>query len=130
VTIKLINPSKSMDCPTKISQGLLVKSNKMLVVSGQVALDKEGKVMGKDSMKKQMEIIMGRLGNILEEAAGKFDDVIKVTMFLTDISKLSEAIEVRSKYLQDNKFVATAVEVSALVKPGLLVEVEIMAVLD
>jgi len=102
----------------------------MLVVSGQVALDKEGKVMGKDSMKKQMEIIMGRLGNILEEAAGKFDDVIKVTMFLTDISKLSEAIEVRSKYLQDNKFVATAVEVSALVKPGLLIEVEIMAVLD
>jgi len=44
------------------------------------------------------------------------------------MTKLSEAIEVRSKYLKDNKFVATAVEVSALVKTGLLIEIGIMAV--
>ena len=128
--IKSINPNKFVDFSTQISQGLLVKGSKMLVVSGQVALNKEGKVEGKGSIKRQMEVIMERLGYILEEAGGNFSHVIKVTMFLTDINKLPEAIEVRSKYLKENKPAATAVEVSALVKPDLLIEVEIMAVLD
>lgn len=99
----------------------------LLLVSGQLALDDDGKLVGGDSMSDQSERVFEILGGILAAHGAGFDDVISLRTYLTDMDRLGDYAGARARHLADPPPTSTAVEVSGLAVPGALVEVELMA---
>jgi reactive intermediate/imine deaminase len=99
-------------------------------ISGQVALDHDGNLVGEGDMAAQTDAVMRNLEAVLAGNGATFHHVVKVTTFVTDISRLAEVREVRGRYMQGDPPASTLVEVSALAMPGLLLEVEAVAVVS
>ena len=99
----------------------------LIFTTGQIALDKEGNVLYPDDPAKQAEYIYESLDKILHEAGASLDDVVKTTVYLTDMEDFSKISAVRNKYFQNAEPVSTLVEVTKLVKPGCRVEIEVIA---
>ena len=123
---KNINP-KNMGEPKFYSHGVLVPSKNLLFSAGQVALDDQGNVIGKGDIEAQTEYIMENLKNILNEAEMDFNNIIKVNMYLINMDDLPKVLTIRNRYFSPNKPVATGVGVAQLVKPELLIEIEVVA---
>ena len=105
-----------------------VKSRGMLHVSGCTGVDKEGNLVGKGNMEAQLRQIYCTLTEILRVHQLTLQSVIKEVIYTTDMSALIRAGHVRTQAY--NGFAppaATGVQVSALVRPDLHVEIEIIA---
>ena len=79
-------------------------------------------------MLSQATIALGRIKALLEAAGATMDDVAKLTIYVTDISKRPEISEARQRFFTGDFPTSTLVEVSALADPGLLVEIEAIAI--
>lgn len=113
------------------SQLAIVTGGKVVFISGQVALDQAGNVVGKDDFRAQVEQVFENLKAAVEAAGGTFHDVIKLNSYLLDVSHLPEFREVRDKFVDvKNPPASTAVQVSRLFRPEFLVEVEAVAVVE
>ena len=111
------------------SQVATVTGGTIVFISGQVALDKSGNVVGKDDFKAQLEQVFENLKAAVEAAGGTFDDIIKLNSYVVDMSHLADFREVRDKYVNvKNPPASTAVQVPRLFRPEFLVEVEAVAV--
>ena len=124
---KFVNPKSMGEEPAIYSHGVLVSFSKILFTAGQVAMDDQGKIIGKGDIKTQTEYIMENMKNILIEAEMDFNNVIKVNMYLVNMNDLPEILTVRNSYFQSNRPTATSVEVARLAKSDLLIEIEIIA---
>lgn len=124
---KFVNPKIMGKEPIIYSHGVLVSFSKILFSAGQVAMDNQGNVIGKENIKIQTEYIMENIKNILNEAEMDFNNIIKVNMYLVDMNYLPKVLAVRNSYFQSNRPAATAVEVARLAKSDLLIEIEIIA---
>lgn len=99
----------------------------LVFVSGQVPVDKAGElVVG--GMTEQANAVFDRLADRLREHGGSLEQIVKITYFLTDLGWLEEFRQVLRSRLTDPKPAASLVEVSALVRPEFLVEIEAIAV--
>ena len=105
-----------------------IGDTKLIFTTGQIALDKNGNVLYPDDAEKQSEFIYESLQRILKDSGATLDDVVKTTVFLTNINDFSKVSPIRNKYFQNSEPVSTLVEVSKLVKPGCCVEIEVIAV--
>ncbi|WP_184948565.1 NAD(P)-binding domain-containing protein [Planomonospora venezuelensis] len=103
------------------------RSGGLLFVSGQVALDAGGNVLGEGDMAAQSQHVMESLARILADQGCTFDDVTHIRTFLTDMSRLPEYGAVRRRFITGEPPASTTVEVSRLFRPGLLIEVEVTA---
>jgi len=101
---------------------------RIIFTTGQIALDPSGNVVYPQDAAKQTEFIYESLSTILEEAGASLDDVIKTTVFVTDMNDFPAISTVRNKYFKNAEPVSTLVEVSKLVKDGCKVEIEVIAV--
>jgi len=104
-----------------------VKANGLLFISGQVALDKEGNLVGKDNVAAQTEQIMENLKATLEAAGCAFKDIVKISIFLTNLDDRPRFHEVRRRYFKDSLPASTLVVVESLANKDWLVEVEAVA---
>ena len=84
--------------------------------------------MGKGDVREQTRQVMRNMESVLKAAGASFSDIIKFTTYVTDIRTWKEVTEVRQEFLGDHKAAGTLVEVSALAYPGLMVEIEAIAV--
>ena len=100
----------------------------LIFTTGQIAMDKNGTVLYPDDPAKQAEFIYQSLEKILNQSGVSLDDVVKTTVFVTDMNDFPKISAVRNKYLKNSEPVSTLVEVSKLVKPGCRVEIEAIAV--
>ena len=100
----------------------------ILQLSGQAAIDAEGKVVGGNDMTAQAEYIMDNITAILAAHGATLADVLNIRAYVTDMSRLSEYGKVRTARFTGTPPTVTTVEVSRLFVPGALIEVEIMAV--
>ncbi|MER5643747.1 NAD(P)-binding domain-containing protein [Streptosporangium sp. NPDC002524] len=105
------------------------KAAGLLFVSGQVALDEEGRVVGEGDMTRQSEYVMDLLSRVLADQGCAFDDVTHIRSHVTDMSLLPEYGAVRKRFITGEPPASTTVEVSGLFRPGLLIEVEVIAAL-
>jgi len=112
------------------SHAVKVKGNQLLFISGITARDKNGNIVGKGDIKAQTQQILENMKVILDRVRATFDNIVKVTVFVTDISHLKEIHEVRAKYFKRDYPASTLVQVSRLVSPDMLIEIEAIAVLD
>ena len=97
-------------------------------VSGQIAVDLEGNLVGPGDVRAQTRQVFENLKAILEANGATFADVVKIGTFLTTLDDLAGMREVRSEYLTAEPPASTAVQVVALVVPDALIEIDLVAV--
>ena len=98
-------------------------------ISGMTAHDLAGNVVGDGSMYDQSKRTFEKIKNLVEAAGGTMNDVIKVNIYVTDITEREEAWRARAEFFTGNFPASTLVEVSALATPELKVEIEAQAFL-
>jgi reactive intermediate/imine deaminase len=99
-----------------------------IYISGQIAFDKDGTVVGAGDMKAQAEQVFKNLEAALAAAGAKFSDVVKMNSYITDMSKIQAVRDVRTRYFGGVTPASTFVQVAGLVRPELLLEIEVVAV--
>jgi reactive intermediate/imine deaminase len=126
--IKRTNPP-ALSTPTGYTHIVEVTGpNRTIYISGQIAYDKDGNVVGAGDMKAQAEQVFRNLEAALTAAGAKFSDVVKMNSYITDMSKVQAVRDVRAKYFTTAAPASTFVEVKGLVRPELLLEIEVVAV--
>ncbi|MFF2852255.1 RidA family protein [Streptomyces sp. NPDC058001] len=109
---------------------VVMGSGRFVAISGQVALDESGGTVGEGDPAAQARQVFENLRRCLAAAGATFDDVVKFTYYVTDVAHLPAFRVVRDEYIDTVRPPAsTAVQVSALFRPELLLEVEAFAVL-
>ncbi len=97
--------------------------------SGQVALDADGNLVGGDDVGAQSRRVFENVRAVLAEAGATMDDVVKITTFLTDVSRFAEFAAARAEAFPNRIPASPVIGTPALVQPALLVEVEAIAVI-
>ena len=126
---KIIAPEKLSKPLGIYSEAVIAEGKRLLFISGMTARDKDGNIVGKGDMKAQTRQALENIKAILETVGATFDQIVKVTVFITDMSRFKEIHEVRAQYFKKDYPASTMVQVSGLVSPELLIEIEAIAVL-
>jgi len=107
-----------------------VRAGDLLFVSGFVPVDGDGRLVGGDDVVAQTRQVFANLAAVLAAAGATFADVVKVTVYLTNIEDRARINPVRQEVFRDTRPASTLVEVSALATPGARVEIDVVALLD
>jgi len=111
------------------SHVVAVEGGKTIFVSGQLARDGQGDVVGKGDMRAQLRQVGENIKAALAAAGATLDDIVKTNTYVTDIEEFFKHVDVRMEYFGALP-TSTTVEVRRLAHPDLLVEVEVIAVVD
>jgi reactive intermediate/imine deaminase len=112
------------------SNGVRVERGELLFVSGQLAYDDNRNLVGKGDMKAQTRQVLKNVKKVLDWAGATSSDVVKVTVFVKDISKFRDIHDARLEFFHpDHLPASTMVEVAGFVHPDALIEIEAVAVL-
>ncbi len=101
-----------------------VRFGNLLFVSGLTAHDAQGALVGEGDAAAQTEQILSNLGKVLAAAGAGFGDVLKVTVYLTDVADRTKINPVRQRHFGTSKPASTLVGVRELALPGMKVEIE------
>lgn len=128
MTISHISPA-TLSKPTGYSHVTVVSAGKQIHVSGQVALNAAGEVVGNGDVGAQAEQVYTNLSAALAAAGASLKDVFKLVTYVVNLTpeKAAAVRAVRMKYLGGPYPASTMVGVTALVTPDLLVEIEVIA---
>src|SRR5215475_4014439 len=125
-TVRFINPP-GLTQTNRYTHVVEIRKGRLVLISGQVAFDKEGNVVGKGDMRAQTTQVFENMKVALESVGATWNDVVKLNSFLVNMPENIAAYrEVRAKFLADNKHqpASTTVGVAALVSPDLMLEME------
>ncbi|MFF2043715.1 RidA family protein [Kitasatospora sp. NPDC048239] len=104
-------------------------TGRIVVTAGQVALDEKGELVGPGDMEAQTRQVFTNLRSALAAEGATFDNVLKITCYVTDLSRLPEVYAGSDEFLDLSRPPASAtVQVSALVREDFLIEVEALAI--
>ena len=106
-----------------------VRAGDMLFVSGIVPVDADGALVGADDVVEQARQVFRNMEAVLAAAGAGYQDVVKLTLFLTEIDDRPLVNPVRRDVFGTARPASTLVEVSRLAVPGARIEVEAVAVL-
>ena len=102
-----------------------------IYISGQIALDAQGQIVGAGDMAAQTEHVFKNLQVALMAVGGGFEDVVKLTFYIADMSQIQAIRDVRDQFIDADHYPAsTAIEVKQLVRPELLIEIDAIAVIE
>ncbi|TCV93270.1 reactive intermediate/imine deaminase [Luteibacter rhizovicinus] len=127
--VRFINPS-TLSAPTGYTHVVEVPAaGKTLYISGQVAFNAKGELVGPNDFAAQAEQVFANLDAALKSANATFANVVRLTIYVTDVSQLKALRAARDKYVDlKHPPASTLVEVSKLSRDGLLLEIEAIAV--
>ncbi|MFG2637205.1 RidA family protein [Streptomyces sp. NPDC048362] len=104
-------------------------TGRLVAVSGQLALDEDGGLVGPDDPAAQARQVFENLRRCLAAAGAGFEHVVKLTYFVTDMAHMPAIRAARAAHIPDDRLPASsAVRVAGLVAPEFLLEVEATAV--
>ena len=106
------------------------KAGNTLYIAGQIAQDVDGNLVGKGDFETQVRQVCENLKNIMEEAGGTLQNIVKKTTFLTHFSYIEIYRRVRSEYFPEPCPPNTLLIIESLALPEYMIEVEAVAVLD
>jgi reactive intermediate/imine deaminase len=104
-----------------------VRFGNLLFISGVAPLDASGRLVGEGDVVAQTRQIFKNMEAILHAAGAGFTDVLKVTVYLTDVSDRTKINPVRRQYFGSARPASTLIGVRELAIPGMLVEIEAIA---
>ena len=114
--------------PYKIA--LAWKVGDLVFTSGQAAITEQGEIVGLGDFDAQVEQTMKNVARVLELAGSSMKDIVKVNIYVTDMTNFPKVLELREKYFSYPWPADTIVEVSSLAIPGLMIEVDATAVVS
>jgi reactive intermediate/imine deaminase len=123
------NPA-TLSKPTGYTHVVEVAGGRTLYISGQVALDFAGALVGKGDLKAQTRQVFENLKSALAASGATLDHVVKITVFMTDVSEIQTFRDVRNSYLMKEPPASTLVQVMRLARPELMIEIEAVAVVE
>lgn len=127
MAIQLSNPP-SLHTPSGYSQLAVLTGGDLILLAGQVPLDSQGGLVGKDDFAAQTEQVFRNLLGALDAVGAGPRNLVKLTTYVTDASKLSVFREVRDRFLDPaHPPASTLVQIGRLARPEFLVEIEAIA---
>lgn len=105
-----------------------VQINNQLEVTGTVAVDENGMLVGKDDFFMQTQFALQKIEKVMKQAGFSLEDVIRTRIFVTDIKHWEEVGKAHHQFFGTIKPATTMVEVKALIAPEYLVEIEVSAI--
>ena len=114
----------------KFGYSRAVKLGNNVFVAGTTAVDEFGNVIGEDDPYVQASFIYRKIEKALREAGSSLNDVVRVRTFVTDIKRWEEVGRAQGEVFEEIRPAATLVEVTALVRKELMVEIEVDAVIQ
>jgi 2-iminobutanoate/2-iminopropanoate deaminase len=124
---RTVDPGWAWDDRLPLAQGKQIGNT--IYVSGQIAYDPDGKLVGEGDMKAQTRQVFENIQRVLESAGSGLEDIVKITTYIADGSKFMDMLAVRSEIFGNDPPASTAVVVAALAFPALLIEVEAIAIM-
>ena len=106
-----------------------VKVGNMIFVTGTTATDASGAVVGLGDAYAQAKQALGNIERVLQRAGATMKDVVRTRIFVTDISRWEQIGKAHAEYFRDIRPATTMVEISKLIDPEMLVEIEVDAVI-
>jgi enamine deaminase RidA (YjgF/YER057c/UK114 family) len=125
-----VNYSSGTKWEAEFGYSRAVKIGNYIEVSGTVALDENNIVIGENDSYLQTKYILQKIETILIRAGGTLKDVVRTRIFVTNISNSEEIGRAHGEVFNETKPCTTMVEVSALIAPQFLVEIEATAIMD
>ena len=113
--------------PYRISQA--IRHGDLVYVSGQAAIDLSGALVGVGDFDAQAEQAFRNLERVLAAAGSGLDRIVKVTIFLTDMSNFPKIVDLRGRWFSEPWPAATIVQVESLALPELEIEIEAVVVI-
>jgi len=121
---------KSIHEPRGYSHVAQVRSGTLLFIAGQVALDPSGKLVGGGDFRAQTQQTFQNLQAAVEASGGSFRDIVKLNVYVLDVSNLADYRDVRDRHIDVNHPpTSTVVQVAALFRPEFMIEIEAVAAL-
>ncbi|MCT4295866.1 RidA family protein [Elizabethkingia anophelis] len=103
-------------------------ASRMLILSGQVPVNHKGEVVGSD-IRTQSRQVFQNIQSVLEYCGANFNDIVKLGIFTTDISRIAEFREVRDQFINTaNPPASSLLEVKGLFRKDVFIEVEVTAI--
>lgn len=123
-----LNPD-SVAAPLKgyYSNAVRVEAGPLLFISGQIALDAQGKIVGAGDVRAQARQVLENIRAILRSQGADMADIVNVVVYVTDIGAFHGIADIRLEYFPANGPASTIVEVSKLALPELLIEISAVA---
>ena len=112
------------------SHVVVAEGKRMIFISGQLARDRQGNVVGQGDMRAQLHQVGENVKAALEAAGASLSDLVKTTTYVTDIEEFFKHVAVRMAYFGAALPTSTTVEVRRLAHPDFLVEIEALAITD
>ncbi len=126
---KRVSNPKQVAAPLKgyYSNAVRVSAGPLLFISGQVALDKEGKLVGKGDLRAQAVQVLENIRLILKANKADLRDVVQVVVYVTDMRAFHDIADIRLRYFPKDGPSSTIVEVSRLAMPDFMIEISAIA---
>jgi len=102
----------------------------LLFLSGQAAIDDQGAIVGVNDFDAQLVQTFINIDQVLKAGGSNRSNIVKVTIYLTDMSDFPKIVEARKKYLTAPYPADTIIEVNTLALPELMVEIDVIAVVS
>lgn len=106
-----------------------VRIGNTVEVTGTVAVDDENKLVGENNAYEQTRFIISKIEKVLARAGASLQDVVRTRMFVTDISRWEEYGRAHGEFFGTIKPCTSMIEVSALIAPEYLIEIEATAII-
>lgn len=129
--VTFLNPT-TVGRPFGYSHAVIVDlgKNNMVIISGQVGLDKDGKLAGNGDLTSQTEQVFTNIKSIVEAAGGTMNDLVELNYYLTDASQVQLVRSIRDKFVNTKQPPAsTLVQVSKLFRDDILIEIKATAII-
>lgn len=109
------------------SNAVRVSAGPLLFISGQIALDKHGKLVGKGDLRAQAIQVLENIRLILKAHRATMRDIVQVTVYVTDMRAFHEIADIRMRYFPKDGPASAIVEVAKLALPDVMVEIAAVA---
>ncbi len=126
---KRINISSGTLWEDKVGYCRAVRIGNIIEVSGTTSIDRDS-LIGTDDLYSQTKFVILKIEKALQDAGAELTDVVRTRMYVTDISKWEEAAKAHAEFFGTIKPATTLVEVSSLIDPDMLIEIEASAVIQ
>ncbi len=114
---------------SRVGYSRAVRTGRFIAVSGSAAVDEDGRLVGEGDMYAQAKRCIEVIATALERAGARLSDVVRTRMFVTDIERWEDAGRAHQEAFGDVMPATSMVEVSRLIDPRMLVEIEADAII-